>query len=1129
LYLPIAFNAEYDDANTKHELGEESCFDESHNIRFFNITKWVVDRDENSLEKLVNVYAVLENENCNIALVFDRKQSGTNVYMAIVNLDNKDSNTDISSYKKRVLEAMKGNFPGATFKENDEDDEAYGNGVLPCFQNEREYSIATATNIPTEKSEKFISQTIEKLLDGIVPDERRKEYVLILLATPIHDIDERKLKLGEFHSGLTPYASWQTNYTYTESEARGSSATLGFNLGASAGIQNGKNYTETASRSDSDSYSAAQGKNTSSTSTEGGSKSDMESSGGSNSTTETHTSGTSEASENTAGASTSVSSGVDVGPVDAEISDSVNVSKTSTSSTSLSDAIGKTATTTFAKAVTNTVTNSLSETVGNSVTNTVGRAVTRGMAVANGVSKAVNFGANAGASFARSSSMTSILGKNEGVTQNHVNYNIKHAIELLEKQMKRLETSTALGMWDFAAYVLSEDREVANNVAHTYLALTMGEESYLSNSAINVWRSKLGNDNVESESAKEIVKYLKQLRHPIFAINPDAIQEDSGYLVYPTIVNATTSLSGKELAYALNFPKKSVTGLPVVECAQFGRNIVSYDEREKGSKKIKLGKVFHMNRPDEADVELSINSFASHVFITGSTGSGKSNTIYTLLEKAKRVKIDDDNNKIKFMVIEPAKGEYKNVFGNAKDVSVYGTNPLISELLRINPFSFPVKIHVLEHLDRLVEIFNVCWPMYAAMPAVLKNAIEKAYEDCGWNLEESINEFGYRLYPNFDDVKRNVKTIIDSSEYDTENKGAYKGSLLTRIESLCNGLNGMIFTSNEIDDEKLFDENVIVDLSRVGSAETKSLIMGMIVLKLQEYRMVNTKGMNIPLRHITVLEEAHNILRRTSIEQSAESSNLAGKSVEMLANSIAEMRTYGEGFIIADQAPGLMDMSVIRNTNTKIILRLPDYNDRQLVGAAANLNESQIIELAKLPRGVAAVYQNEWIDPILCKVDRSKSVEKSYEYEKYNRPISDTTDLRVEIASILSKGLKYGKEVERDNLKREMDEVGLSAYYQTIVFRALDNQDATPRMTKIAPVMCELFPMVKEAVKKTYTESRDEKLWTLSAVDAIPIEVKEKIDDQVQRDIVQSAITQYILLELNKEKELRDWSVKGGF
>ena len=50
--------------------------------------------------------------------------------------------------------------------------------------------------------------------------------------------------------------------------------------------------------------------------------------------------------------------------------------------------------------------------------------------------------------------------------------------------------------------------------------------------------------------------------------------------------------------------------------------------------------------------------------------------------------------------------------------------------------------------------------------------------------------------------------------------------MLTRLESLTNGINGMIFVCDEISDEELFDKNVIVDLSRVGSSETKSLYNG---------------------------------------------------------------------------------------------------------------------------------------------------------------------------------------------------------------------------------------------------------------------------------------------------------------
>jgi hypothetical protein len=270
--------------------------------------------------------------------------------------------------------------------------------------------------------------------------------------------------------------------------------------------------------------------------------------------------------------------------------------------------------------------------------------------------------------------------------------------------------------------------------------------------------------------------------------------------------------------------------------------------------------------------------------------------------------------------------------------------------------------------------------MYAAMPAVLKDAIEVSYEEKGWDLATSKNGNSPARYPTFADVSRNIRTVIDSSEYSDENKGNYKGSLITRLKSLSNGIYGLIFTADELSNEDLFDKNVIVDLSRVGSIETKALIMGILVMKLQEYRTTSGK-MNSDLQHLTVLEEAHNLLKRTSTEQSSESANLLGKSVEMLSNAIAEMRTYGEGFIIADQSPGLLDMSVIRNTNTKIILRLPDENDRILVGKAASLNDDQIVELARLQCGVAAVYQNNWLEAVLCKVDEFTDYDKSFFYK----------------------------------------------------------------------------------------------------------------------------------------------------
>lgn len=997
LYIPIERVAEY-----------EGSFDTLHNIRYFNITKWVTNKNENNLEKLVNVYAVLADEPCNIALIFNRTKTETNVYLAVVNIKNENNNVNVDIYKKRIMEAIRGNFPGAEWQNE-------GMGIIPCMDNDKRYSVVTASNIPTEKSEKFISQTIEKLLDGIIPDSKRTEYTIVLLATPINDVEERKLRLGELYSGLAPYASWQTDYHFMDNKSFGSSATVGVNIGASAGIQNGANYSMTDSEGTTDNASVTNTDSQNETATEGTSIAESNSNAhtdgtsvtdtisdgtnGSTGSSTTTTSGSSNSYTNTEGTSSgnSVDAHVSAEPLGVGVSGGYSHNWGSNSSTttgvsnshsmaemtsqntgwthSTAQALGQTASDTLTQGLTNTISNSIAKTTGSAIANTVGKAVTKSLAATSGIAKNVNLGVNFGANFARSSTVTAMVGKNEGITQSFTNYNVKHALELLEQQMKRLEQSSALGMWDFAAYVLSEDQITANNVAHSYLSLTLGEDSYMSKSAINLWR---GNVEEEKDQASEISSYVRELRHPLFGLNDEIFAkyvENLDYLEYPPIVTATTCLSGKELAYSLNFPQKSVIGLPVLECAEFGRDVTTYDDEHCDSKSICIGNVFHMHHEEKNPIELSVESLKSHAFITGSTGSGKSNTIYHLLESAK-------NEGLHFLVIEPAKGEYKNVFGHDDGVFVYGTNPKLSPLLRINPFSFPREIHILEHLDRIVEIFNVCWPMYAAMPAVLKNAIEQSYVDCGWDLELSENKYDDDFYPDFADVARNIKTIIDSSEYDNENKGAYKGSLLTRLQSLNTGINRLIFSSDDLSDSDLFERNVIVDLSRIGSSETKSLIMGMLVLKLQEFRMTGNIPMNAETRHLTVLEEAHNLLRRTSIEQPTEGSNILGKSVEMLANAIAEMRTYGEGFIIADQAPGLMDMSVIRNTNTKIIMRLPDQVDRELVGKSANLNEDQIKELAKIPCGVAAVYQNEWIQPVLCKIQKHEGDFVAYSYDK---------------------------------------------------------------------------------------------------------------------------------------------------
>lgn len=884
LYLPIQ---------------ENNYFEGENRIRYFEIAKWAKDPDENNLEKLMNVYQVLSEEDCNIALIFNRSIDTCTVSLAVVNNGVDGDPNEVKAYRERLMGALRGNFPGAELIT--EKSSGFGVNVPECLRTEEDNgsekdvrSVAIVSNLATEKSEKFISQTIEKVIDGIVPEKPDQEYTIVLLATPVKDLLDRKDRLYELYSMLAPYATWQTNYNYTDMSSIGSSGSAGGGFGVHAGSQSGQTTSTGMSDAKADSVT-------------GTAHMDM-------------------ATEN----------GVNAG----------------------GKIIG--------------VSHSNSVTVGGSLAKGITKTLTR--TATEGINSGNNLGANIGLNFARSSTVNVSVGKNEGITRNFINYNVKHTLDILEKQVKRLEESAALGLWDFAAYVMSVDSVVANNVAHTYLALTQGEESFFAEPSVNLWRADLPRDldnKNEKAQAKSILNSLERLQHPEFALNSDIIDQDKSYLIYPTAVDATVSLSGKELARSLNFPNKSISGLPVVETAAFGRGVSSYNVLDKD---FSLGQVYHMHKQENnLKVELSKKSMTSHVFITGSTGTGKTNTTTGILKK---IVLDNPSGNIHFMVIEPAKGEYKDVLGGYDGVKVYGTNPNFSLLLRINPFSFPKNITVTEHIDRLVEIFNVCWPMYAAMPAILKDAVIRAYEEAGWDVDLSVNILDKDLYPGFVDVMNQVREILKSSEYSSDAKGDYTGALLSRLKSLTNGINGHIFTTDALSDKELFDKNVIVDMSRVGSSETKALIMGILVLKLQEYRLSAKSPDVSKLEHITVLEEAHNLLRRTSIEQSSESANLLGKSVEMLTNSIAELRAFGEGFIIADQAPGLLDIAVIRNTNTKIVHRLPERSDRELVGRAMGMSDSQIKELAKLECGVAAVYQNDWIESVLCKVDEFKIEDK---------------------------------------------------------------------------------------------------------------------------------------------------------
>lgn len=144
--------------------------------------------------------------------------------------------------------------------------------------------------------------------------------------------------------------------------------------------------------------------------------------------------------------------------------------------------------------------------------------------------------------------------------------------------------------------------------------------------------------------------------------------------------------------------------------------------------------------------------------------------------------------------------------------------------------------------------------------------------------------------------------------------------------------------------------------------------MGVLIIKLRNYRKAVSAAPNSNLVHVTVLEEAHNILKKCSQDTNVESGNVQGAAVGSLCRCIAEMRSSGEGFMIIDQSPGAVDEAAIKNTAIKIAMRLSSKDDCEEIGAALSLNENQIRELSRLDTGVAAIYHAGWSDTLLAKM-----------------------------------------------------------------------------------------------------------------------------------------------------------------
>jgi Helicase HerA, central domain len=534
--------------------------------------------------------------------------------------------------------------------------------------------------------------------------------------------------------------------------------------------------------------------------------------------------------------------------------------------------------------------------------------------------------------------------------------------QLLQRHLERLTTGRSSGWWRTALYIAAENEATQHSVLGALRSLGSGDATALDPLRVVHLPPHILRSAVERGQILNLHPTKGNQGHPLGA-SFDAL---------------ATCLSSEELAVVVNLPQQELPGLPMRDRSDFALSVPS-----PASDSISLGTLQDNLGRDLGAVTLTSAELNRHCFVTGITGYGKTNTCMQILLEAY------DKLNVPFLVIEPAKTEYRRLAqhpqlkGRLRVYSLGGESPLP---FRLNPLSPVPEIPLGRHIDLLKAVFNASFPMFAGMPYVLEEAILDVYTERGWSLYTSQNPFlGPRaglsersaLTPCLQELHDQIEVVMERKKYALEVRQNMGAALRARLQSLMKGNKGLALnTRRSVGFEDLFASPTVIELQNLGDDEEKAFVMALLFTLLYEYAEVRMNTFTVrdreKLHHLTLIEEAHRLLQATRGPASPEVGDPRAKAVSMFTDMLAEMRAYGEGFIIADQIPTKLAPETLKNSNLKIVHRLVAPDDRQVTGNCINLNDQQMRYLNNLAPGYAVVHSEGVGEAVLTKIHQAK-------------------------------------------------------------------------------------------------------------------------------------------------------------
>lgn len=582
-----------------------------------------------------------------------------------------------------------------------------------------------------------------------------------------------------------------------------------------------------------------------------------------------------------------------------------------------------------------------------------------------------------------SDAVISSISENQSISGDVQNGFALEMMKMAESLIERLKIGRNIGMWE-SVVSFSSDSEIASKIIQGSLYNNMAS----------------GIPEILPPVVFSYTDSLSDKNRPTSKIHTQQLMIPKGFFSSNIGSPLLSLVTSEEICGICNIPVDTTFGFNIEEQRGYSLNYIPAPMEKP------IGFVCEYEKPiRNMPFGLSDSELNKHTFVCGITGSGKTNSVKRILETTDKP----------FLVIEPAKKEYRNLSKDNVTVCTLG-RPEIN-CIRINPFYILPGVSPQQHIDLLKDLFSASFAFYGPMPYIIEKCLYNIYAKHGWNLTlgfhpllsnpkridemfdaDKIKECYAKqshiyLFPTMQDLKDEIENyLLNDKEmtYEGEVKGNIQGALRARINSLCVGSKGYMFNTNAvISFEELLKNNVVIELEGLSDDADKAFALGLLIMYINEYRQVqkeisNTSG----LQHLLVIEEAHRLLKNISSEHTEELGNPKGKAVEHFTNLLAEMRSYGQGIIVAEQIPSKISPDVIKNSSNKIIHRIVSKDDQEIIANTVGLSSSDAIYLGNNRTGYAICHKEGMIQPVIIKVDEVTSNNVT-DKDLYNKKVDD--------------------------------------------------------------------------------------------------------------------------------------------